>query len=673
MIPQRRAKLSIMSLLLLLSFAWGAIVQAETNQQESNFASPILVVNASFLNVRVGPGVEYAVLVTAVGGTELPVLGVASDGVWYQVATDAGVGWVNVEFTLPRGDFRNVPLVVFGTIPANAGQGGGSANTSPSVTTTTNATPLYGIAILGSDLHEQPDTTSLKIRSALPNDPNTIYPIQSQTNVDGENWYYINVPNIGMGWVNKAELRALGCGMNEVVVLNREEPLRFDGLSSQAPYLLERGTEGFFRGFLPDNVSSYFELIGGDRGIVATSALSARSDDVVSLCEDVPTMSSMSPSSGASVTDLGQGGGVVAPSAAQAISGNHVVINTGNLNVRSGPAVGFSAVATVPGGTELAVIGRAPDDVWLLVQGAFGSGWINSEFALFRGNYSTVPLVEDVSEAIINPSITASAGQGGGEVVTTTTNSTPLYGIAILGSDLHEQPDTTSLKIRSALPNDPNTIYPIQSQTNVDGENWYYINVPNIGMGWVNKAELRALGCGMNEVVVLNREEPLRFDGLSSQAPYLLERGTEGFFRGFLPDNVSSYFELIGGDRGIVATSALSARSDDVVSLCQDVPMLATMISTSTSSSGMSAGSTAPLVATGNRVVVNTGNLNIRTGPAAGFAVVATVPGGSELAVTGVTPDGVWYRVQGTFGEGWVNGEFTVFRGNYSAVPVIDY
>ena len=62
--------------------------------------------------------------------------------------------------------------------------------------------------------------------------------------------------------------------------------------------------------------------------------------------------------------------------------------------MRSGPAAGFSVVATVPGGTELAVVGRASDGVWYYVEGTFGRGWLNSEFVLFRGDYGSVPVVD---------------------------------------------------------------------------------------------------------------------------------------------------------------------------------------------------------------------------------------------------------------------------------------
>jgi len=88
-------------------------------------------------------------------------------------------------------------------------------------------------------------------------------------------------------------------------------------------------------------------------------------------------------------------------------SAARVIINTGNLNVRSGPGSEYASVAVVAGGTELDVIGFAPDSVWYQVRGNFGVGWVNSEFTIFRGNGRGIPIVTDFSNAsLARPSAT---------------------------------------------------------------------------------------------------------------------------------------------------------------------------------------------------------------------------------------------------------------------------
>jgi len=760
--PRNKFAILALCLALLLPLTFGSVVSAEPSQQVG-FSSPTLVVNTSFLNVRTGPGVQYGVLITVVGGTELPVLAVASDGVWYQVATDAGPGWVNVEFTLPRGTFTNVPVAsAETTTPTNtsAGQGGGSVQNAAPIAI--SEFPLQGIVLLGSDLRSEPSDSAPNVRSALPADPNTVYPILNQTTVNQENWYFINVPGAGQGWVNKAEFRLLECGTNDVVVTSFPVTMIFDGISDDTPFTVEPGTEGFARGF--QGPFLLFEIFGVATGLIPSDAFENR-NGVESLCGDAPIVNSAPVD-----VSAGQGGGAVAQP--QAVTGNRAVVNVGNLNVRSGPGAEYSVLAVAPGGLELAVIGRAPDDVWLLVSGSFGQGWVNTELILFRGAYTTVPLIADAynqaapsagqgggtvvqgqtvtgNRLIINagnlnvrsgPSVgysvitslpggtevsvlgratdgvwffvagnfgqgwvnveftlfrgdygsvpviediasalgtitSQASGQGGGEVTSTSFAGSeyPLQGIVLLGSDLRSEPSDNAPNVRSALPADPNTVYPILNQTTVNQENWYFINVPGAGQGWVNKAEFRLLECGTNDVVVTSFPVTMIFDGISDDTPFTVESGTEGFARGF--QGPFLLFEIFGVATGLIPSDAFENRNG-VESLCGDAPIVNSAPANTTATTTQATTSNPTVVTnagvTGNRVIVNTGNLNVRSGPSAGFAPVASVPGGTELAVLGRAPDGVWLLVSGSFGQGWVNVEFTLFRGNYSTVPIIE-
>ncbi|MEO1166291.1 MAG: SH3 domain-containing protein, partial [Chloroflexota bacterium] len=137
--------------------------------------------------------------------------------------------------------------------------------------------------------------------------------------------------------------------------------------------------------------------------------------------------------------------------------------------------------------------------------------------------------------------------------------------------------------------------------------------------------------------------------------------------------NTEVIVELADGTVGLVNENNVELR-EGVTSDCTGVTTTtsATTLATTTTTTTTTATTTTttPQLA-GNRVVINTGNLNVRSGPSASFSTVATVPGGTELAVTGRSSDGVWYFVEGTFGTGWVNSEFTIFRGDYSTVAVI--
>lgn len=201
----------VLAFVMLFASALGAFAQAQ-------YAAPIAVVNTGNLNVRSGPGPQFSVITTVPGGAQLPVLGFNEDASWYLVTSPAGNGWIYASFTVPRGDFRFVPVI-------------------------------------------------------------TIQGLQ-----------------------------------NSVVTS------------------------------------------GGTLAIPGTTG----------------TVS-------APIPELDPG---------------RVVVNTGNLNVRSGPGPQFSILGSVPGGTVLPVDGVTPDQAWFLVSSPYGAGWVDGEFVVFRGAVASVPIFD---------------------------------------------------------------------------------------------------------------------------------------------------------------------------------------------------------------------------------------------------------------------------------------
>ncbi|GIL08543.1 MAG: hypothetical protein BroJett033_0540 [Chloroflexota bacterium] len=413
--------LFLFAALLLALVGPGVTALAAPVEQQVQFATPIMVVNASFLNVRTGPGVQYSVLITVVGGTELPVLGRARDNVWFQVSTVVGVGWVNAEFTIPRGEFTNVPYVDFNLAEAVAaapgaaviglpdGQGGGGAPAAsgapasggiPFVAgTTADGKPIVVspnerfralINVEAVNLREQPFGAATPLTTLFRND-SFDYPIVGITR-DSENvdWIALVAPEVGTGWVEapKLTLRLSGAYHTVVVVVAQTIGMGdTPGTGSTHLPILTAGREGFLVGASRDGGYVQIELGGGETGWVPLNAVQTRSGtptDGLNLTQQPPA----APGAG--------GGGVpVRPSLAVP----HIVVNTSFLNVRSGPGAQFMPVATAAGGSEFSVVGRTPDGVWLLVQGPFGQGWVNQEFVVFRGVYDNVAIIPYASAA----------------------------------------------------------------------------------------------------------------------------------------------------------------------------------------------------------------------------------------------------------------------------------
>ena len=238
--------LLIVSFLIGL-FAFSGVALAGDNEQQSTFASPILVVNTSFLNVRSGPGAQYTILVTVVGGTELPVLGVANDKVWYLVATDAGPGWVNVSFTLPRGDFTNVPLTDINDV-ALLGQGGGGATSvdlgQGGGAAVSSALRAWGVSMLGGDLRTEPNSNSPIVQALLGENLNAVYPVLGATMSEGRQWYAAHIPGVGTGWSDRFVLRPLECNVGDTAIVVTSS-VGTVPQGTTPPFVVEAGEEGF--------------------------------------------------------------------------------------------------------------------------------------------------------------------------------------------------------------------------------------------------------------------------------------------------------------------------------------------------------------------------------------------------------------------------------------------
>jgi uncharacterized protein YgiM (DUF1202 family) len=71
------------------------------------------------------------------------------------------------------------------------------------------------------------------------------------------------------------------------------------------------------------------------------------------------------------------------------------VVNTGALNVRSGPSINFSVVAKVYGGQTVQLLGRAPNSSWVRVHtSSSAEGWVNSNFLVSSVPISSLPIID---------------------------------------------------------------------------------------------------------------------------------------------------------------------------------------------------------------------------------------------------------------------------------------
>jgi uncharacterized protein YgiM (DUF1202 family) len=238
----------------------------------------------------------------------------------------------------------------------------------------------------------------------------------------GVAWIAIEVADLGVGWIEapKARIRLSRAAGSVLVITANATALRDapNGSGNNLP-ILSQGQEGFLVNISRDSNFVQIELGDGTRGWVPFSATLPRTGTPTDqLDESQLSFVSAPPVSipAAGTTDTG----LIAPAlpATFGLDVPHVVVNTGFLNARSGPGAQYSVVATLSGGTELPVIGKAEDGVWFLVRGPFGQAWLNNEFTVFRGSIDAVPVIHSVAGvlstpvAIISSSVTMYAAPG---------------------------------------------------------------------------------------------------------------------------------------------------------------------------------------------------------------------------------------------------------------------
>ncbi len=87
-------------------------------------------------------------------------------------------------------------------------------------------------------------------------------------------------------------------------------------------------------------------------------------------------------------------------------------VNTAYLNVRSGPGLGYGAIATLPRGFGVLLLGRNAEYNWVLIGTTDGvQGWVNINYLYTTTSVSSLPLAESaagtpIAGTPINPAAT---------------------------------------------------------------------------------------------------------------------------------------------------------------------------------------------------------------------------------------------------------------------------
>ncbi|MBN2471192.1 MAG: SH3 domain-containing protein [Anaerolineae bacterium] len=363
----------------------------------ATFARPTAAVTGTPATVYVAPDSMASVLGLALMGSDMPITGQTADGAWWQIETNVGLGWVMQEAVALRGDATMVPVV--------------TANTGAVVMPGSDAdlVGMYGRPVA---LHYRDG--DMTVKTAPDYDAEGVGELRQYDRVevldfsdDGE-FALILFMGDRMGWIIVDE-----------VAISDPSDWRTQVWFSEASFLDLRAAPTMESEVLA-TVPSMSRLVvvndaeGGWLQVAHANGTGWVPGTAVDIIRNGPR-----------TAPAGQGGGgaqlsgnIVQPSAAglvaappAALARNYVIVNTSFLNIRSGPGAQFTVVQTVRGGTELNVTAATPDTAWMLVQGDFGSGWVNAEFVIFRGNYDALNYIryEEAVAPTTQPEVIVSA------------------------------------------------------------------------------------------------------------------------------------------------------------------------------------------------------------------------------------------------------------------------
>ncbi|MFQ3536501.1 MAG: SH3 domain-containing protein [Aggregatilineales bacterium] len=150
------------------------------------------------------------------------------------------------------------------------------------------------------------------------------------------------------------------------------------------------------------------------------------------------------------------------------------IVNTGALNLRSGPGDFFTSLGILAQGERLPIIARTSDNAWLLVESELGRGWLNARFVRTENFFGNAPIIRYADAA------------ADGVIAATTINAT----------NLRAGPNI-AFEVLSIVP--PNTEVALLGQSR--DRAWWFVRTP-VGEGWVSKETLRTRG-GTSSVPIL--------------------------------------------------------------------------------------------------------------------------------------------------------------------------
>ena len=394
------------------------------------------------------------------------------------------------------------------------------------------------------------------------------------------------------------------------------------------------------------------------------------------------------------------------------------VIDTGALNVRSGPAPTYSRVTTVYLNDVVTLLGRVPDSSWVQIQTASGhQGWINSRYILPYVELSTLPIVSTPITPGNAPGGNVTAGNlnvrsGPGPSYPPVTVVTYGEFVALTGRNYngswvrirtnagHEGWVNGSYLTTNASISDLPIVDSPEATTPVATVIATYLNVrsgPSVDYGWVatlNYGDRVALLSRNADGSWVQIQNAVGQQGWVNGAYLVADVPVGSLPQGGVPENpierpsgpmatiTANYLNVRGGAGLQHAVISVVTYGEVVNLLGRDMYSTWVKVQTPTGVVGwINSDYTQPNVAISTLPVADTGArgsatvianyLNVRQGPSMDSAVILALSYGQNMSLIGRSSDGYWLKVQTANGTvGWVSGAYVQSTTDTSQLPI---
>ena len=334
------------------------------------------------------------------------------------------------------------------------------------------------------------------------------------------------------------------------------------------------------------------------------------------------------------------------------------VINTGKLNVRSGPGIEYSIVTAVNYGETVGLLARNPESTWALIRTSQAvDGWVNVKYITPNVAISSLPIVGTAVTATPGPQATATiagptAVPGAAYVTASTLNVRAAAGLSYARVDQVYYGNTVWVNGR-----------------NLD-TTWISLITPDGVAGWVNAKYIASninfstlpvtsqTGTGIVLTGKLNvRSAPSPNATILTSAP----QGANMTLLGRTSDNTWLYLRAPDAKEGWSNATYIGTTTN-----LNSLPVLAGPVPTSPA--------TGPVPVPPIYVPPTTGSGStavLRACPNLACAPTGNVYTGLTITATGRTGDSTWvYVVTSNGQQGWIPAQFVQLTVPVNSLPV---